>query len=127
MNKQAKHTSIEQSQSWRTALESAVACIAPFAPHITEELASARPSSSVHRDSWPKLDESKLGTDMLTLAVQVNGKVKAEISVPSEMQKDDVIATALAHDKIASLLAGNEPQKIIYIPGRIVNIVVKLT
>ncbi|MCA9341501.1 hypothetical protein KC952_03135, partial [Candidatus Saccharibacteria bacterium] len=62
-----------------------------------------------------------------TLAVQVNGKVKAEISVPSEMLKDDVIATALAHDKIASLLAGNEPQKIIYIPGRIVNIVVKLT
>lgn len=123
-----KHTSIEQSQSWRTALESAVACIAPFAPHITEELwHQLGHSSSVHRDSWPKLDESKLGTDMLTLAVQVNGKVKAEISVPSEMLKDDVIATVLAHNKIASLLAGNEPQKIIYIPGRIVNIVVKLT
>lgn len=119
-----KTTSLEQSDAWREALEAAVACIAPFAPHCAEELwHQLGHSSSVHRDTWPELDESKLGTDTITLAVQVNGKVRAEIEVAADADKDTIIEAALTQEKIAGILDGKIPTKTIYVPGRLVNIV----
>lgn len=119
-----KTTSLEQSGAWREALEAAVACIAPFAPHTAEELwHQLGHSSSVHRDTWPELDESKLGTDTITLAVQVNGKVRAEIEVAADADKDTIIEAALTQEKIAGMLDGKIPTKTIYVPGRLVNIV----
>lgn len=114
-----------KSDVWREALSSSVACIAPFAPHIADELwHQLGHESSIQADSWPSYDEKYLETDEITLVVQVNGKVRAELQVPADITKDDAIALAGSHEKIAALIAGSEIKKAIYVPGRLVNLVV---
>lgn len=111
--------------AWNFALNSLVACIAPFAPHVADELwQQLGNDSSVQKDSWPTWDESKLVQDTITLAVQVNGKVRAEISVPSDADKETVESTATTNEKIVAFLGDKKPAKVIYVPGRLVSIVV---
>ena len=73
---------------------------------------------------WPKAEEAMLVDDTVTLPIQINGKRRAEISVPKDMPKDEVEKLALATDAVQKALDGGSPKKVIVVPGRIVNVVV---
>jgi leucyl-tRNA synthetase len=112
-------------EAWQEALESMVACVAPFAPYITEELwQQLGHSSSVHRDSWPKYDEQYLQSDSLTIVVQVNGKLRGELQAPILASEDDVVAAAKADSKVSAYLMDKPIKKTIYVAGKLVNFVV---
>jgi leucyl-tRNA synthetase len=116
---------IAKHPAWQHALESLVACVAPFAPHITEELWSRLGrETSVHIDSWPEWDADKLTADMLTVVIQINGKLRGELPLAPDMPEAAVVQAARTHKKIAPYLDGKEIRKTVYIPGRIVNFVV---
>jgi len=99
--------------------------VAPFAPHIAEELWSDLGHEySVNMDHWPQLDERYLVEDTVTLAVQVNGKVRAEISVATDLAESSVKELALAQENVQRHLDSKKPKRVIYIKGRLVSIVV---
>ncbi len=115
---------IVKCESWQYAIEALVQVLAPFAPHITEELWQLLGhADSIHKDHWPDYDQKYLVSDTITIAVQVNGKVRAEIQVAADAAKDDVIANGLALENIQKFLQNKEPTKTIYVPGRILNFV----
>ena len=99
----------------------------PFAPHVTEEVWSKMKlgEGMVTEQIWPKYDESKCKDDVIEIVVQVNGKVRTRLSVAADIQKDDAIALAKAEDRIAAEINGKNVVKEIYVPGKLVNIVVK--
>ena len=99
----------------------------PFAPHVTEEVWSEMKlgEGMVTEQPWPKYDESKCKDDVIEIVVQVNGKVRARLCVAADIQKDDTIALAKAEDRIAAEINGKNVVKEIYVPGKLVNIVVK--
>ena len=99
----------------------------PFAPHVTEEVWSEMKlgEGMVTEQIWPKYDESKCKDDVIEIVVQVNGKVRTRLSVTADIQKDDAIALAKAEDRIAAEINGKNVVKEIYVPGKLVNIVVK--
>jgi leucyl-tRNA synthetase len=110
---------------WKEALEYVVACIAPFAPHAADELwEQLGHSTSVHADTWPKWDEELVKEEMLTLAVQINGKVRAEVLVGADISEQDAINEAKKNVKIVEQIKGKEIKKAIYVPGRLVSLVV---
>lgn len=113
-------------QPWRQALETLVCLLAPFVPHITEELwLQLGHETSVHLAPWPMYDEQYLKVDMITVVVQINGKVRAQIGVSPDASEDVVRAAALAHEKVKAFLDNKEVVKSIYVPGRLYSIVVK--
>ena len=99
----------------------------PFAPHVTEEVWSEMKlgEGMVTEQPWPKYDESKCKDDVIEIVVQVNGRVRARLCVAADIQKDDAIALAKAEDRIAAEINGKNVVKEIYVPGKLVNIVVK--
>ena len=99
----------------------------PFAPHVTEEVWSEMKlgEGMVTEQPWPKYDESKCKDDVIEIVVQVNGKVRTRLCVAADIQKDDAIALAKAEDRIAAEINGKNVVKEIYVPGKLVNIVVK--
>ncbi|WP_417078864.1 leucine--tRNA ligase, partial [Hominenteromicrobium sp.] len=99
----------------------------PFAPHVTEEVWSEMKlgEGMVTEQIWTKYDESKCKDDVIEIVVQVNGKVRTRLSVAADIQKDDAIALAKAEDRIAAEINGKNVVKEIYVPGKLVNIVVK--
>ena len=116
---------IGRSEAWTFALESLLQVLAPFAPHITEELWNdLGHTTTIHKDNWPQWDNAFLTSDMMTIIVQVNGKLRAKLDIAKDTQKDVVEAQALASENVAKFLEGKTPTKVIYIPGRLVNIVV---
>ena len=99
--------------------------LAPFAPHITEELwFQMGKTESIHLSGWPKYDESKLQAATFELVVQVNGKVRAKFEVSSDISEEDAKARALASEQVKTYLAGKVPKKVIYVLGKLVSIVV---
>ncbi len=115
----------DSRETWQTALDALVALVAPFAPHVADELwQQLGHTDTVQRDSWPEWDESHFISDTITLAVQVNGKVRAEIQVASDATKESIEAAALAHERVQDFLANKVPARVIYVQGRLVNIVV---
>ena len=99
----------------------------PFAPHVTEEVWSEMKlgEGMVTEQIWPKYDESKCKDDVIEIVVQVNGKVRTRLYVAADIQKDDAIALAKAEDRIAAEINSKNIVKEIYVPGKLVNIVVK--
>lgn len=111
--------------AWREAISALAQLLAPFAPHIAEELWSELGhDSSVHVDHWPTWDEKYLIADVITIVVQVNGKLRAKLDVPADATEEEVTTAALQDDKITSFVGGKKPRKVIYVAGRLVNIVV---
>jgi leucyl-tRNA synthetase len=110
---------------WQEAIQTLVILMAPGFPHISEEMWArlGRPYS-VHRQSWPVWDEALAKEDVVEIAVQVNGKVRDKIELPAEIDPESAKAQALAAGGIQRYLAGQTPVKVIYVPGRLVNIVV---
>jgi leucyl-tRNA synthetase len=115
-----------KNDAWQQALEAMVVCIAPFAPHASEELwFQLGHHTTVHVDTWPKWNDEYIAQDTFTVAVQVNGKLRGEIEVAADSPEDEVIVAAKANDRVKAHLDGHEIVKTIYIPGKIVNIVVR--
>lgn len=119
-----KAKSFTKSDVWQFSLESIVACVAPFAPHIAEELwQDLGHTSSVHKDSWPKWDDAYLVSDTVTIVVQVNGKLRGEFSAAAGAGNDGLEAEARKVATEKGWLDG-EPKKVIVVPGKLVNIVI---
>ncbi|MCD7776273.1 MAG: class I tRNA ligase family protein, partial [Firmicutes bacterium] len=100
--------------------------ISPFAPHLAEEMneyLGGRDFIAV--SEWPSYDESKTVDEVIEIAVQVNGKLRATIEVPAGIERDEAVAAAKTNERIAELTSGKTVVKEIYVPGKIVNIVVK--
>ena len=116
---------MQASETWRFTLESLLQILAPFAPHITEELwHELGHTDTIHVNHWPKWDEKYLASDVMTIIVQVNGKLRAKLELPADTDKDAVEQAALADEKVCAYLDARTPKKVIYIPGKLVNIVV---
>ncbi len=99
--------------------------LSPFAPHIAEEMWEKLGNRTlVSAEKWPEADPAQLVEDTVTIAVQVNGKLRATISVPRDMLAKEVETAALAEEGVRRALDGKEPKKIIVVPNRIVNVVV---
>ncbi len=104
--------------------ETLLLLLAPFAPHITEELWTILGhKDSIHIQSWPAYDPEKIEGDEITLAVQVDGRVRATLIVLSKQTEAEIKVVALALPEVKKWLDGKEPKKVIIVPGRIVSIV----
>ena len=116
---------IGTSKAWTFAIESLLQVLAPFAPHITEELWNQLGhGTTIHIDTWPKWDEAYLQTSEMTIIVQVNGKLRAKLQVANDVSEDGIKSQALSEANVMKFLANKKPTKVIYIPGRLVNIVI---
>jgi leucyl-tRNA synthetase len=99
--------------------------LAPFAPHVAEELwHELGEKKSIHLSGWPTYDASKLESDMVTVMIQVNSKNRAEVMVVRDITEEEITVFALSLERIQAAIAGATPKKIIYVKGRIVNIVI---
>ena len=109
----------------RQAAKALVQLMSPMTPHLSEELWTALGCEElVTTAPWPQADEAMLVDDTVTLPIQINGKRRAEISVPADMDKSEVEKIALNTDAVIKALDGAQPKKIIVVPGRIVNVVI---
>ncbi len=109
----------------KEALEALVLVLAPFAPHIAEELWRAiGHQDSVHLQPWPEYDEDALIRDEIEIVVQVNGKVRERVMVPSSAGPEEMKSAAMSLDRIQEMIAGKAVRKVIAVPGKLVNIVV---
>jgi len=99
--------------------------ITPFAPHMAEEIWSEFGNSgSITEESWPKYEEKYLVEENITLAVQVNGKLRATLVVSTDTTEEDAKKMALEQENVQKWLQGKEPKKVIYVKGKLVSIVV---
>jgi len=108
----------------RVDAETLLQLLAPLAPHVTEELwERTGHTGSIHRSRWPEFDPAMAAAQEVSVAVQVNGKRRAELHVAAGTAADELQRQALALPRIVEILAGGEPGKVIVVPDRIVNIV----
>ncbi len=117
---------VARSVAFQSTLETMLQLLAPLTPHITEELwqQTGHPGS-IHTTDWPQYDEEKTKDENFTLVVQVNGKVRERIDVAATISEQDVRILALGNERVASFIGDATVQKVIYIPGKLVNIVVR--
>lgn len=103
-----------------------VKLLSPFAPHFSEEQWSLLGNSdSIFNETWPQFDEKALVKDEIEIAIQVNGKIKAKINVPSDLNEEGIKTAALEDETIKAATEGKTIVKVIVIKGRLVNIVIK--
>jgi leucyl-tRNA synthetase len=114
------------SQRPRSVMEQFVLLLSPFAPHIAEELwqALGHPQSLAH-EPWPEFNPELAKEDTIEVPVQINGKLRGKITVSADADTAALEAAARAEPRIAELLAGKHIVKVIAVPGRLVNFVVK--
>jgi leucyl-tRNA synthetase len=100
--------------------------LAPFAPHLAEELWNQiGEKESVFRASWPEYEETMLKEDEIPIVVQVNGKLRAKLILPSELEEEKVKEAALGHENIKRYVEGKSIKKVIFVPEKLVNVVVE--
>ena len=97
----------------------------PFAPHITEEMFESNFGEILNQQSWVKYDESLCVENSVEIVVQVNGKIKTKLVVPVDGNKDEILASALADEKVKEFIDGKTLVKQVYVPNKLVNFVVK--
>jgi leucyl-tRNA synthetase len=106
------------------AVRSYTLLLAPFAPHITEELWSRMGGAySVHQQAWPTWEEALVAEETITLVVQVDGKVRERLIVPAEITEAQATERAMGHEGVRRHLDGRRVARVVYVPGRLVNIV----
>ncbi len=121
-----QHGPVARSAAFRDTLESMMQLLAPLAPHITEELwHMTGHSGSIHQSIWPTYDEAMTHDETFTLVVQVNGKVRERIEVQADITEGQARQVALENPRVASFIGENTVQKVIYVPGKLINIVVR--
>ena len=113
------------AETWRECTKKLMLMLAPMAPHMTEELWGMNGHSySIHQQEFPSWDDDLAAEDVITLVLQVNGKVRDKIEVDAGIEESEAQALALASPKIQSFVEGKSVVKSVYVPGRLVNIVV---
>jgi leucyl-tRNA synthetase len=119
-------TAIQQrDQLYREEVEGLLLLLAPFAPHITEELwARIERPFSVHQQAWPVADPALLVREMQTIAIQINGRTRATIELPTGAEQAEAVEAARQVEAIQRHLNGSAITRAVYVPGRIVNLVV---
>ena len=110
----------------KTAVESLILILSPFTPHICEEMwAFTGHKNTVYLEKWPTFDEAALVKDSIEIVIQLNGKLKDKIEVANGLSKEQLEEVVMGNDKVKALLAGKEIMKIIPVPNKLFNIVVK--
>ena len=108
----------------REMAEQFVLLLAPLAPHLAEELwQQLGHAESLVRAPWPVADAKYLVADEIELSVQVAGKLRARVRVPADADEAAARAAALADENVKKHLDGREPRRVIYVPGRLINLV----
>ncbi len=110
----------------RDVFENFVLLLAPFAPHMTEEIWHdvLGHKKSIHLEKWPKYDEKLIAEELVSMVVQVNGKMRSVVSLPTDSSEEEVKKLALADEKIQKHLAGREIRKTIFVKNRLINFVI---
>ena len=109
---------------WRESIRGLVLMMAPITPFLSEELWSQVGGGySVHQQPWPEWDEDLAADEMITLVVQVNGRLRDRIEVPADVSEEDARSVALASDRVKQFTDGKTVRRVIYVPGRLVNVV----
>ncbi len=113
------------STDWNDTLGSFVRLLAPFAPHISEELwQQLGNQTSVHTSEWPDYNETYLTSATITVVVQVNGKLRSQLALPADVSEEVAVQAAQTDEKVIASLGGRQIRKVVYVPGRLVNLVV---
>ncbi len=113
------------TSEWRQTLQTLLQLLAPFAPHISEELWDQLGNkASIHISDWPGWDEELIRDELMTIIVQVNGKVRDQLLLPADVDEAAVVAEAKTLPKIETCLKGENAKKTIYVPGKLINFVV---
>lgn len=116
---------IGKSAAWDFAIESLLQVMSPFAPHMTEELwHQIGHDETIHIDNWPIWDDKYIQSDNITIIVQVNGKLRAKLELEKDTSEDDIKSLALENDNVKVHMGNKKPTKVIYVPGRLVSIVI---
>ena len=111
-------------ETWRGAVDNLLLMVAPLAPHISEELWERVGNPySVHTQGWPSWDPGLAADEVITLVVQVNGKVRDKIEAPADITEDAARQMALASSRVLAHTEGKKVARVIYVPGRLVNVV----
>jgi leucyl-tRNA synthetase len=108
----------------RFAAETAVSLLQPYAPHVCEELWGVLGHERLWQSEWPVADKAMLVRDEIELVLQVNGKVRDRVRVPSGLSEDELIARARASEKVLAHVDGAQERRVIVVPDKLVNIVV---
>jgi leucyl-tRNA synthetase len=106
------------------AVRAFVLLLAPFAPHVAEELwARMGGPYSVHQQAWPEWDEEAVAEEVVTLVVQVNGRVRDRVAVPAGIGEDEAREAALNRDAVRRHVGEGQVARVVYVPGRLINVV----
>jgi leucyl-tRNA synthetase len=121
-----KDRPVARTVAWREALETLTLLMAPSTPYVAEELWErlGKPYS-VHRQAWPRFDPALIREELVEVVVQVNGRVRDRLHLAPEESEGRVRELALASERVREHLGGKEPAKVIYVPGRLVNVVAR--
>ncbi len=115
----------ESAPVLREAIESVLLMLAPFVPHFSEELwETIGHTGGIEQSGWPAFDAAAAVDDELLIVVQVNGKLRGKVTVPAGIAEDEVKALAMTDERVQSHVAGQTVRKVIYVPGKLLNIVV---
>jgi len=111
---------------WQQAIIYLLLLMAPTAPHLAEELwAKTGHPYSIHNQSWPEWNEESIKEEEITLVIEVNGKLRDKLLVPVSISETEARELALGQEKVKAHIEGKKISRVIYIPGRVVNIVAK--
>ena len=122
---EAKKTALYGTEAWDEAIEAMLLLLCPIAPHITEELWGWQGKPySIHQQGWPQWQEAIAAEEMLTLVVQINGRLRDRIQVRVNITENEAKELALTSENVQRNMQDKEPRKVIYVPGKLVNIVV---
>lgn len=115
----------EGSPAWEEAVKTLLLLMAPVTPHIAEELwAKQKRPYSIHQQMWPQWDPAIAAEEKITIVVQINGKVRDRFEAPAGITEAEATEKALATEGAKKYMNGQAPRKVLYVPGRLVNIVV---
>ncbi|MDD4081503.1 MAG: class I tRNA ligase family protein, partial [Eubacteriales bacterium] len=107
-------------------LKALLLLLSPVAPHICEEIWEAQGCGGyIHRQPWPEYDENFLAADLVEIAVQLNGKVRARLMVPSDMAKEAGEEELPRLPEVQALIGDKQLVKCVFVPGRLLNLVIK--
>jgi leucyl-tRNA synthetase len=123
--KRFRETPVAHTDAWDEAVRMLLVLMAPFTPHIAEELwERIGQPYSIHQQPWPEADAELAAEPVVTLVVQINGKVRDRIDVPADITEEQARTLALASERVLPHLEGREPKKVVVVGGKLVNIVV---
>jgi leucyl-tRNA synthetase len=121
----AKDKGMAGNEVFEEAVDTLLLLMAPSTPHIAEEMWARRGKDySIHNQTWPVFEPDLAAEEQITLIVQVNGKVRDRIEVPAEISEEDAKQLALDSEIAQRFMEDKQPRDVIYVPGRLVNIVV---